>query len=427
MGLPALFQKLFQNDGYGPKLKPSIVPFAASLASSSPDDVASASWVRSNYDAVPVFVDAANGDDSNDGLALGTAVETIGRALEISFSHAGQNASLHIAAGTYAESISLSQKVVSVTLLGNVTLNGYLDLISSSFIVEESTYTFSVTCSAASVPNAVLSAFRNSLLLFNCPVSVTVTSNITCISSYNASAICFTHELNVSVTNSGRVFGCHDSSMFFFAGAVTVTGSKPSYLIDCFATSSMYFGSSFTCSNGVLTNTAVPIRCRYNSTISFTGNTTIYGPTNVGCVYLIQVYVNASISFSGSTTKLYFKPTSGTSLLYLYGNSYASLSGSVEMEFSGIRDAIRAYSGSVVEIDATSLKLNGSISYSTVTVNSNSYMSIDSSTSISGTVTGARRYTVGPCALLNVDGAGANRIPGASAGYVNSGAFGYYG
>ena len=390
------------------------------------DKLATTQWVQDAFGPAPIYVDAANGSDSNDGLTIGTAVQTISHALQMGFDRTGQAALIYIAAGTYTENIVLSQKSVSVTLLGNVALNGYINLTNSSFVVEESTYTFSISNSDTSAPLGSLGAYRGSIALFKCPVSISVNALVSAISSYVVSVVYFSSTLSISLSGGDRVFGCHDCSSMVFGDAVSIAGTCDSHLIDNFNSSSMYFAGSFSCSNGVLASSQVPIRCRSNSSISFAGAFELYYSVN-SADYLIYIYINSSVRFSGAT-KLYFKPASGVSVVYASSNSNVSFDGaSLSIEFSNVSDSIRVLKCSSIIIGTASLDFSGAASLSTVTVGRNAYFEIGYATTVTGTVTGARRYTVSMAGVLNVEGAGENRIPGASAGYVNTAAFGYYG
>lgn len=426
MALPNIMRRLFRNDGYGPLLKPEIIPFASDLSSKDGSVAASTEWVK-NLAVAHVYVDAANGSDSNGGFSASDATATIGKALEIAFGKDPQHAVLHIAGGSYTENIELTQQDVSVTILGNVSLNGYINLIGSSFIIEDSTYTFSVSNSDASTSYGTIGAWRNSLLMFNCPVSVTASAYIQVFACYNTSVIGFSSTLSVSVSNTGRVFVCHDSSQIFSNGDVSVTGSFTSNLLEVFGNSSVYFNGKVTCASGLFTGSNFPINCRYSSVIVFTDIVTIYSTTSTSCNYLVYIHENSTIAFNGAVN-LYFKPTSGISAIAVINNSNLIFQGTaVKIEVANTSDILRVISCSCALIYPTSLNLSGNISYSTVNVQNQSYMLLDNATTVTGTVTGARRYTVIGGSQINVEGAGANRIPGASAGFVNSSNYGYYG
>lgn len=55
MALPPLQRKLFRDNGYGPLLKPEIIPFTSDLTSDESDVAASTAWVRSFYTSIATF------------------------------------------------------------------------------------------------------------------------------------------------------------------------------------------------------------------------------------------------------------------------------------------------------------------------------------------------------------------------------------
>jgi len=84
-------------------------------------------WAKA--EPVTIYVNGTSGNDSNTGLTSGTAVRTIGKAVDIAKLAICANATISIAAGTYAENIVLDGIVCSQLNIvkngtGTVQING---------------------------------------------------------------------------------------------------------------------------------------------------------------------------------------------------------------------------------------------------------------------------------------------------------------
>lgn len=84
-------------------------------------------WAKS--EPVTIYVNGTSGNDSNAGLTSGTAVRTIGKAVDIAKLTICASVTISIAAGTYAENIVLdgivcSQLNIVKTGTGTVQING---------------------------------------------------------------------------------------------------------------------------------------------------------------------------------------------------------------------------------------------------------------------------------------------------------------
>lgn len=136
---------------------------------------------------ITYYVDTSNGNDSNNGLASGTAFKTISKAISLIPQTVNHNITLNVASGTYSEVINLT----------GFNGKGYIKVIgasalSDSYIVQNITTNFNTCrvrvqgfkCSSATVD--AVSAMSNLLLeLFyiKSDVSATGYSGITILNS----------------------------------------------------------------------------------------------------------------------------------------------------------------------------------------------------------------------------------------------------
>ena len=423
MALPNIMRRLFRNDGYGPLLKPEIIPFASDLSSKDGSVAASTEWVK-NLAVAHVYVDAANGSDSNGGFSASDATATIGKALEIAFGKDSQHAVLHIAGGSYTENIELMQQQLDIVLLGNVSITGYIALESSSLFIDETENTLSISHSSAS--NPAISIMDASEVHCGCSISISELK-YHAINCYGSNAW-FTRDVSITVSNSAvYVINVHDNGFVHVSGNVTVGGSSlGGGVFYLFNGASIWIGGSCTCAQGLMNNNTSFIAATVSSMITISGVATAYSSTTSRCAYFVNVSRSSVVSFPGGAN-LYHKPTSGNGTLYCSSNSVIYVNNSLNIQVSNISSIIDSRRSSYIMLEGGPITLSGSITYCTANVSTNGVLQIPSDATVSGTVTGARRYSVSTGGMIAVDGAGANRIPGASAGYVNSANYGYYG
>lgn len=187
---------------------------------------ATQTWVVGKLQPVPVYVDCNNGSDSNDGLTLATAVQTIAKALEITRSRTGQTCTVFLAAGVYTEKIDINiynASGVIFKLLGNVTLSG-ISIVTANAIFtcqDNNDYTLSLN-----VPNGSHAIYvRQGVAIFECRVSVTGAAiDVVAYMEFNGSAW-FTRSVvqqNGSRANTGIILQYSSSAIFLFNGETTI-------------------------------------------------------------------------------------------------------------------------------------------------------------------------------------------------------------
>lgn len=160
---------LFDNGGAGSKLQPGVIPFAASSASSSVNDVASTRWVRDFVGYTTIYVDYGNGSDSNDGLSSGSRVKTIGHALAIARRHVGDKHFISLSNGApYSEDVTIDSLNVVFSLEGDVTINGKITATDANVAVVGNGFRLIFT--SRSTMSGSLAKVYHSRVDFNCNI-----------------------------------------------------------------------------------------------------------------------------------------------------------------------------------------------------------------------------------------------------------------
>lgn len=409
MGLPVLLKKIFESDGYGPKLNRSVIPFAASPASASPSDVASAGWVKDLVDA-EVYVDASV-SSSGDGLTSAAAVKTIAEGIELLKQYpsgSGFRTRLHIAGGTYNETVNFQNIKCDIDLSGNVTINGVLafnyfagtigtdsstTLTVGSIDIGHESYTWfncKVTVSSNSRDGVVI--YHHSYCQFDADISVTANShNGIMVGGHSSLYI----NANVSVS-AGIGFACYDYGLLYIkSSSCSVNASSKCCDFSNRALAWLLSTTITLTSSGsdvlAVGNTSI---CYINSFTNFT--VTNSAPGTTFCVayhslLIVTVAAGKTFSVNRNVTGSCFL-VSTKSRLTIYGTGSVSFSGK-----------------------------------STITAHCTycSNFEFANTLNVSGSFSAGKRYDVGALSLIDTGGAGANRFPGTTAGSISTKS-GYY-
>lgn len=364
MALPNIMRRLFRNDGYGPLLKPEIIPFVSDLASNAADAAASTEWVK-DIVVAPVYVDPA-GSDTNDGMSSASAVKTFAKALEIAStlpSAGGYDAYIIAASGNYTDSFSIGKsKRCLFELKGNISLTGNIFLFESSKLFITGNYTITITPSDVNKAAVSVENFSILYIIGNISISGGSCSNFINASTNSYLFITGTVLANGSPTDYG--FRLFENSKAYFFGAVTITDNSTIATIIITSVSSAHFLAHLN-----ITSSST------SSVVSVSNNSSFF--------------ING-ISIVSTSATIFISVSYG--LAYLYGQKY----------FAG-----------VVSTAVIQAIHNGWVEYITPS-------------SATGSVKG-KRYNVNTGSVISVHGGGANAIPGTVAGTTTSASYGYYG
>ena len=395
--------------GTMPMVSPGVLDVSSKLATTK--------WVHDAIGPASLYVDPANGNNANDGLTQAKAVKTITQALALANTRFGEQTKIYLTAGTYTESLSFyDTPFVSFVLQGNVTISGNI-IISRTEIQINGNYTLTVTSTSGNCVEVI-----NSGAIF-CGVDIVINaSNGEAGIRINRNAVgLFTKTTTINCSNiTGSALYATNSGMFILQGAVYVSGSNVPRGI--FST----YNGIFLLSGGFSSDQAfasVAINAVSRGVVNFQGG--VYEIKN-GSQGSIIADRGSYIEITNSTINIYVDSskigiTSYMGSIVSIGKATISISG------SSVGSFFRIVNESCLQIvDSSTLDINGSVTAASVQCFLNSLVVIDSSDTVTGTVTG-KRYDVSSGSQINVYGTGANRIPGTVAGTVSSATFGYYG
>ena len=464
--LPPLQRKLFRNDGYGPLLKPEIIPFASDLASDDGSVAASTEWVK-DLALAPVYLDQS-GDDANDGMSAASAVRTFSKAVDIGKSLLQQGIRIVVSGGSYSDlRKDIDHTTVILDLQGAVTFSGDIYLFRNSVLYITGAYTFTATgdyradagsciyadCGSWS-HNGSIGGVNSSCLVFYCPVSITSNAKTASLYASNCCSIRCADTISINATDAVYAIMLHSGSSLYLVDTLTITATSVSNsVID------LSFNCSFICSADAQTlsisgsNNYSAIRCNDCSFISIDCGLTI--SKCISGAESVAIF-GGSVFLLAKPSKIYGGPSE---TITISGNSYVRFSpgvgNSIDLEpstastnicvldscssLSVPKGWLKIIGHSGGNACALSLNLNSeanlagynvSGSFTVVTsVMRNSFLNIPANANVINLATGTRyQARDAGCIEINGNSAGQGRLPGnSSGGTVESAKFSYYG
>ena len=349
-----------------------------------------------------------------------------------------------------------------IRCMGNITVNGDISLDNQANIIIETSGAVTVNGNVVLVKQNVISftngitswtqtgglSISGSSIFFipdNCTASVTRNGSVPISVSQNS--FCRFWKLTVVSTSSSQTIGVSYNSFLYVLSDTSITASSSSnHILNITANSSILFGNTtITCSSAPSNRYVIHLEdSSFGAFSNLTANTENANGILVDASSIFKVFSNLTIDSNGS------------SILYIASKSFASVGSVITITCSSTPYRVvyvtsnsflfNANTSSKLDISATnasgvtyfvecnnlswcalySLTLNGKATVS-IHVFDSSYLSINSGGTVTGTVTGGKRYDVNTLSYLNVMNAGVNRIPGATAGTVDSSKFALYG
>ena len=382
--------------------------------------LASTKWVRDAMEAAPIYVDGTNGNDASDGLSSATAVKTVAQALALGVGRTGILQTIHLAGGTYSESVALNTKNVEFILDGNVTFSNGLQLQNSTlFIADTDTYTLTVSSS-----NSISFYVRDGSRLFcSSPLSITTSSAGDSLRVTGVSSCLLYKDLTVSCTSVTRAIEVRDNSEISIYGDVDISGSSITYGINIETNSVCSTFGDITMHNASMA-TAV-----YVSSVSamFIAGGSVSGyASGVG---VIRVEGNSYLNQASGTTITTINTGNGaanSACINIDINSCVDIYGNMNLSNTSATGCILYISGeSFFGAFSSAIAFGGTVSNATVVCRTNSHAFFNYASTTSGSVTG-KRYDVSILGSINTGGKGANFFPGTTAGTAASASYGYY-
>lgn len=411
------------------------------------DAVASTRWVRAFTAYAVVYVDGANGSDSNDGLTQATALQTIAAALAMAAQHNGR-LKIYIAAGSYSESIVLPlSSTIEIELQGNISISGNIT-VESSYLAVYGSYTLTTGDYVLLISNAYAVFYCNLVVsaLTRSAVGVEDSSyidcrgtlNITSSSTTNISSLLFVNKSggyfyeNVSATQNtsgGTGLNCARGCAVRFAKNLSLSGSGVETGIYITSCSSFHCSGDVTVAEGMVSGHAILVSVS-SSFVLAAGTSVIHG-SSIAANATIQISRGSSFDMGGSASLTLWSHYSGSRVLYLWNNSNFAMNTGETLAFRYGSGVTPLY---ILNVYTSSFDVSGSptIDFGTTTVTSgvlectlNGACNISKTTNIIGTITG-RRFLVDYGGQVFVHGAGDAFLPGTVAGQANAASYGYY-
>lgn len=369
---------------------------------------ATTEWVK-DLAAAPVYLDPA-GDDANDGMSAASAVQTFAKAIEIGSALPQNGFKLIVAGGSYTGGISLLKQQCLIDLLGDVTLNGDVDIEENSYIMLYGGYTLSIQgninlntmCNLLSKSNISITSVSSyavriaggSCMVCQGDIEITSTGATDVVLVFGLSYFAIRYNLNISGSSNTNAIVVTDGSAFFTDNTSSFSVASGAVSIGCVLNrmaSAYLLGESnvYAGNIGIQVDGASVMACRNNLAITLT---TANSATGVG------VYFNSAFSMDHSTSYTLTINSGGNT-----ENAVACLDHSVAMLNSN-------------------LKISGLFHGHVISCINVSYTYIPSDVTVTNNATGARYY-VGGNSGIGVSGAGTGRIPGNANGYVDATSF----
>ena len=382
---------------------------------SSLNTIASTSWVK-DLSVAPVYVDSVNGDDSNSGLTAAESVATIGKGLEISGGlPSGTNIDcyLHIAGGTYTEAIDIYHKNCIFDFSGNVTINGGISVRERSALFLGGNYTISITSSTSRCIRAVESSHVE---FFESVPSVTLTStgnqSFPVIDILHSTFICRPNTTITANINTNYYCVLAETSSVYFVRSLSISGSS-------------FGGGIKLTNNATLAAGSVTVEAGNSGNVGYCLEIALgsgaYIPTMVaktssvaaGCV---SVHDHSWLYCSGAVTMRCNNQTKTT--LGVGTHSYAVFRNKVTFDCSTqISCGLYCAENSILCL-IHSIEALGKFTDEFANVYAGGLIYIPSTATITGGATG-KRFHVSYGGIIKTNGAGANFLPGNTAGTIN--------
>lgn len=371
-----------------------------------------------------IFVNASTGDDSNDGLTKATAVKTISEGLNKLRKQAVSDLAqtLYIAGGSYTEDVEITNSNINILLDGTVNLTGRITVTNSYTVIRQtSSGSLNITNSNASA----LYVQYHSRLGISCNTVINCSNTANAIVVRLFAVLTFNSGYSLAITGnsiSDALVIASQRAFLLIESTFTIQGSSIAKGVDAIHFSYIQITNGITCSSGITNNSIYSARF---STVVINGDCILYGTAPIFSTWYSYIgiggYNTLNINRTGSSNSIHASTYSTVEISP--ANSSSTLTLALGNSTSG--SGINAQNYGTVLVNST-----GKIAFSgkcgiVASSHTHSYIVIGSSNTISGSVTG-KKYEAKTYGQINVGGAGANRIPGNTAGTVETSSYGLY-
>lgn len=412
--------------------------------------VATTQWVWDAVENAPIYVDGTSGNDANDGLTQASAVKTIAQGLYLLSRRTGQYPVLNLVGGSFAEDINLIGTMVEFALMDNISITGNFRIESNSalrvtgnyalsvnggiYIVTQSVIDIRSQIFITSSSNRPLDVQDDSYASFIETVSINGSGVTNCIAVFNGSGLYSAKLITVTATGtSAEVVSIDRASNVRLANGISISGSGCNGGIEVKLGSILQSGSSVLLAKNC--TSSFGIRLSAGSILKLDdGSSEIYGASGDDTSIFRLNDCSSLVVTKPASLKLCSEYTGSGGLwtLSVRGGSTVYVETGASLLFSIASGAKAKYhivatigGGVEVQSGATLDFGSGNVTSCAVSVSTNGVVDIHNSATVSGSISGSR-YNVDYGGIIYVHGAGANRIPGSSAGSASATSFGYY-
>lgn len=432
MSLPSIMRKLFRNDGYGPLLKPEIIPFASDLSSKDGSVAASTEWVK-DLATASVYVSPA-GDNANDGMSAGSAVQTIAKAVQIARTLPQDRIEIVVSGGSYSGDVDIPTTNIILQLQGDVTISGIVRIYRTSSVLVYGAFDLSINGRLIVEQSSFLGAFNlNISVVYSGATSLAVTdstfyshANIAAtgasadfVSFIGRSVVMVVNNATFTLTANGSITDCalaiSESSYLRCQGLFTLNGTSCKDGVVITSASNAVFDGGHDIKN-ILSGNCFSVE--YKSFLGIGGSCSAYGYS-----YLVMREGSCAEIYNGASL-VANSVGGGDAFFSVLRHSTLTVLGSLTLSTTVAKTCVAAYDSGYVLFQGGNVSISGTWG-TIVSSGDNSVINIVPSVTFSGSPTG-KRYNVSYGSIVNVNGSGANRIPGTTAGTADSAHYAMY-
>lgn len=421
----------------------AMVPSSAAVKAAFPEKV------------TDIYVDGTNGSDDNDGLTAATAVATIAKGLAVArdvHPLANIGAYVHIADGTYNETVSIGGQSVALAINSAVTVSGISCSSSASVNITADSANATLTITGRLVVNSAaycwidskialtagnIEAATKGCLLIRCSSTSLTPINTHGVIAYSGSEIHISNAVSITMSSDNNAVYAGESAGITIGGNLTVSGTLATAVF-------AHRGSTIVISGNVISTSFTGSRIFYANkfgSIQSNGNIAVSNASLTSyAIYAVRssnISIDGTVDFSGDVTSSRFINADDSASISVVGKITASFGSGTT---TGINLIVSARCSSVAltagaEITAAStiqsvlfavasgylysstIVFNGTVSVGVAQSTLRSFIEVKGSTG-SGTATG-KKYICETGGAI----AGAAKLPGDQAGTADATTF----
>ena len=393
---------------------------------------ATTEWVK-DLATASVYVSPA-GDDANDGMSAGNAVQTIAKAVQIAKTLPQDRIEIVVSGGSYSGDVDIPSINIILSLQGDVTVSGIVRIYRSSIVLVYGAFDLSINGRLIVEQSSFLGAFNLSIsVVYSGSTSLAVTdstfyshaniavtgSNADFVSFVGRSVVMLVNNATFTLTANGSITDCAlsitENSYLRCQGLFTLNGISCKNGVTISLASNANFDGGHNIQN-ILSGNCFNVE--YKSFLGIGGSCSAYG-------YSYLVMREGSCAEIYDRSSLTANSTGGSDAFFsVVRHSTLTVLGSLTLSTTVAKTCVASYDSGVVLFQGGNVSISGTWG-TIVSSGDNSVINIVPSVTFSGSPTG-KRYNVSYGGIVNVNGSGVNRIPGTTAGTADSAHYAMY-